>query len=267
MNPPIVVGMDLSSASVTALEEAIPIARRRATDIVIVRAIDRGDDSAGASLTEIRQSHLGSGVHIGQAVIVAPAEAALTTAASTLSAELIVVGSRSRGRLHNWLTGSVAQHMVRHSPTDVLVARNQKPGRYRRILVPTDFSPAADRALDVAVTLAGEGSSITLLHCTDVATQVAAYSLAEYDVEQSATEAASRRLEARARRVPGAVTTVVCHRDPVGEIHRLADEHDLIAMGSHGRTGLSRFFLGSIAETAIHDSPCSVYVTHERARA
>jgi nucleotide-binding universal stress UspA family protein len=66
------------------------------------------------------------------------------------------------------------------------------------------------------------------------------------------------------REGPLKVETLVQRGDPVTEILRMAEDgaSDLIVMGTHGRSGIKRALLGSVAENVVHRAPCPVLVVH-----
>jgi universal stress protein A len=139
----------------------------------------------------------------------------------------------------------------------------------QHILVPLDFSVPAEQALEYAMTLAQRlQARITVLHVIqasvlgggplEIGPAVASY------IEQ--LEADTRRaVEETAQRVHDrglACKTVVVFGTPFQEILALAhaQQVDLIVMGSHGRTGLPHFLLGSVAEKVVRLAPCPVLV-------
>jgi nucleotide-binding universal stress UspA family protein len=141
----------------------------------------------------------------------------------------------------------------------------------RRILVATDFSSEAATALQTAASLLGSGredAEIILLHSYLVPYDLlpadgfvsAAAGLKQWQTAQIDVE---RRLALCAQTLPESAPTVVTRGvegyppDIIVEQAALHDV-DLIAMGTHGRTGLSHAFLGSIAEKVIHRAPCPV---------
>ncbi len=136
----------------------------------------------------------------------------------------------------------------------------------RTILVPTDFSEHADRALAYAVELAASlDATIHLVH----AISITIVGLPEMGVAygamvmESATKAAQDELEARATRyrdrvalAPGRIE-VGDAREVIDQVAKVIDA-DLIIMGTHGRRGLRRMILGSVAETVVRSAPCPV---------
>ena len=141
----------------------------------------------------------------------------------------------------------------------------------RVILVPLDFSPHSDAALDRAVGFAKTfGAKIHLLHSYAVPVQgVMPYDFAVPDgVWDGIRKAAESKLEDFRQNVvsegleaSGEVSPVI----PSEAILAVAREigADLIVMGTHGHTGLKHALLGSVAERTIRLAPCSVLTVKE----
>jgi nucleotide-binding universal stress UspA family protein len=134
-----------------------------------------------------------------------------------------------------------------------------------RILVPVDFSDASGRAVDVAVGLAQRvGAGLHLLHAE--ALEVPAYfthdQLKALDRERSLARARAGEFVADFARKHGAVefTTAVVEGAPTPTILKAAAQADLVVMGTHGRRGPARWWLGSVAERVVHESPAPVLV-------
>lgn len=136
---------------------------------------------------------------------------------------------------------------------------------FKRILVPTDFSETAERALDVAVELSKTfGATITLFHTYEVPLYTyQGVPAVPMDYWTPLRNAATRRLEAavadlrqRASDAKGLLT----QGTPWEEILGAAKETDasLIVMGTHGRRGLKHVLLGSVAERVVRLSPIPV---------
>jgi universal stress protein A len=137
----------------------------------------------------------------------------------------------------------------------------------QHILVPTDCSEASNQALDYAITFARTlQARRTVLHVVevfplgraDMTTVPAAY------VEDRKREA-DRLMPSYLTRLTAAGRTgdmVVKPGPAFQEIMDVAKEHhvDLMIMGTHGRTGLSHLFLGSVAERRVRFAPCPVLV-------
>jgi nucleotide-binding universal stress UspA family protein len=129
----------------------------------------------------------------------------------------------------------------------------------RLILCPTDFSPAAAAAFAAACELARvHGAKIEVLH---VAAPVVSFG----DVVASQLPGFRDDLREQLRGVrsadPGVlVTTALLEGDPAEMIVDVARTSgcDLIVMGTHGRSGVGRLVLGSVAEQVLRKAPCPV---------
>jgi nucleotide-binding universal stress UspA family protein len=139
-----------------------------------------------------------------------------------------------------------------------------------RILAPTDFTESSDRAVDYAVELAERlGASVTVMHAYEIpivgipdgaliATAEVAAKIAM--VSKDALDRVVARCAASGVTVDGALREGVAYE----EIVRVADElnADLIVVGTHGRRGIARALLGSVAENVIRTTLRPVLAIH-----
>lgn len=141
--------------------------------------------------------------------------------------------------------------------------------RFTRILLPTDFSTNAAAAAEVAVALAPTvGGAIELLHVygppgiilPDGSTFAAMPDELLAETERAETALAQARATVAARAAGIVVSAQALMGAPAEEILRLAEtgRYDLVVMGTHGRTGLRRLLMGSIAEAVARRSPIPV---------
>jgi nucleotide-binding universal stress UspA family protein len=146
--------------------------------------------------------------------------------------------------------------------------------RFRRILFATDFSPASRAAFRVAVQLARrERGRLVIVHVLPsvVSLGVETYVSARMyeEMETSARRWAQKRLDSlveQARRSRVAARTVLLAGAADEEVSRAAakERADLIVIGTHGRTGLERVFMGSVAARIIGTAPCPVLTVRPR---
>lgn len=141
----------------------------------------------------------------------------------------------------------------------------------RKILCPTDFSHYTDAALSYASTLAAEaGATLYIVHVDEYRDASAA--LGEVALETATPWVGADRSEIHRRLAE--VKPTLPHVDyehrylEGGPIHEIVDfatrEHvDLIVMGSHGRTGLTRLLMGSVAEGVVRLAPCPVLIVKQ----
>lgn len=200
-----------------------------------------------------------------------PWTAIVQQADSDKEIDLVVLGTHGRSGISRLLLGSVAEMVVRHAPCSVLAVPTNGAKPFRRVLCPVDFSAASRLALDLAVDLAvAPDSSITLLHVVEpphvysedpLAVQLDGGLVSRTQVlldQWSADVRASRRIQ---------IASELRIGRPGAEIHAALEQkgpYDLVAMGSHGRTGLRRLALGSVAETTLRHTRRAVLVARER---
>jgi nucleotide-binding universal stress UspA family protein len=141
---------------------------------------------------------------------------------------------------------------------------------FRRFLVPTDFTETSDRALDWAIDLAARlGASVTVMHAYEIpvlgfpdGALIATPEIATR-ISDAARSALNRTLErCKGRGVP--VDAVLRDGVPYEEVNTLAEaiKADLIIIGTHGRRGLARALLGSVAENVIRTATRPVVTIH-----
>lgn len=158
------------------------------------------------------------------------------------------------------------------------LSRNSRNGTHesatpRRLLVPLDFSEASLRAYHHAVRLAVEWhASLTIVHVVPRDDGWLEIGREEFrDLDKSLQEQAAHELRAIAANLPHAVKAEIQVRigRPAEEIAAAATEtkSDLIILSTHGRTGLDRYFVGSVAEHLMRLAPSPVYLmpAHKKA--
>jgi universal stress protein A len=138
----------------------------------------------------------------------------------------------------------------------------------KTILFPTDFSTASDAALVHAEVLAKQsGARLLIVHVEE---PPLAYGGGElyYGIPEPDSERILTMLEDVRPRDPA---VPFAHKltmgDPAGEIVRLATEEqaEMIVLGTHGRTGMVRLLMGSVAEAIVRRAPCPVLIYRETA--
>lgn len=138
-----------------------------------------------------------------------------------------------------------------------------------KILVPVDFSPHAERAFGYATALARRlGAELTLVHVVEDPYATGAWGTEAYlpnsaELLQEVIVSAGRELTTWTVREAATgltVKTAVIPGRPAQAIieHAASEGHDLIVMGTHGRTGLSHAVMGSVAERVLRKAPCPV---------
>lgn len=190
--------------------------------------------------------------------------------ASSMEADLIVMGARGEGGLRRMLLGTTAERVLRRTVRPVLIARDPAPQPYRRVLVAVDFSAWSGHAVTAARQVAPR-ATLVLCHTFQVPYQeklrFAGVSEATVTHYREHTRAeATRQLHALARKAgldDGAWVSRVEEGLAWQRIVEMrADEAcDLVVLGKHGRTVAEDLLLGSVTERVIAESDGDVLVS------
>lgn len=136
----------------------------------------------------------------------------------------------------------------------------------KRILIPTDFSEYSQIAVRYACEFAVRfESEVHLFHVIDNPTPPGpddwGQTLAEYEAElRKHATGQLQQVDLAPLKSRECIVENIGYGSPMLSIIRYAKDHDidLIAMGTHGRTGLAHVFLGSVAENVVRNAPCPV---------
>ena len=183
-----------------------------------------------------------------------PAFEVLRTA-ETSEVDLIAMTTHGRGALARWALGSVAHKVLRASAYPVLLARSlgRRIAQVRQILVPLDGSLRAEAAVPHAAALARVyDAGILLFHVAPAPGIEARTSKFRRWVRAETARLEARLAALRATLAPLPVRMEIDKGDAALQIVMRSDPGTLIAMSSHGRTGIPRWTLGSVAEKVLH---------------
>ncbi|HEX5034450.1 MAG TPA: universal stress protein [bacterium] len=177
--------------------------------------------------------------------------------------DLVVMATHGRSGLSHALLGSVAERVLRHSTAPVLLVRSPADWPPKQVLIPIDFSDAKE---DSAMLVAQLGAkSLELLHVLglpDLLILPDGQPASLIRDEKALREEAIGQLQKLRSQHPSLKdASVHVSIGPAGEeICRRAGEggFDLILMPTEGRSGISRFFVGSVAERVARSAPCNV---------
>ena len=293
---PILVPLDGSELAERAVPVAVEIARRAGAELRLVHVhvalpvepiYVEGLPVVDAELHPQRRRHeqayldravqqLAGGVGASVMILEGSPAAALAGYARTSGARLVVMTTHGRGGLeHLWL-GSVAEELTRLSPVPLLLIRpgaSSVPGAFRRVLVPLDGSPLSESILPHASWIArlDPAGEVVLLQVVQPATDAIWVADASVlaaggtaDLVRREEENARRRLDALVERlaaegVPARGRVVVSANVAKGILDAARKEAaEVVALATHGRSGLVRLALGSIADKVLRGSPVPV---------
>ncbi|HYH44152.1 MAG TPA: universal stress protein [Thermoanaerobaculia bacterium] len=294
----IVAATDFSETAAAALDWAAEVAKPHGARIELVHAltlpapptdlipsgpgfeeeVERGArERLKVAAAELRQRGIAVAPRLQPGL---PSQTILDVAEET-AADLIVLGTRGLTGLRHLLLGSTSQRVIQRAHCPVLTVHPEDRGRHRplaTVLLPTDFSEDARRAARAAVSLLGSPGSnasqaapgspsirLVLLHAFNLPIEYTAYGpipTSLHYLRDTGAEAETRLAEEAERlRAEGfEVETVAREGDPAEVIAEEARrcQADLLALGTHGRSGLAHLLLGSTAERVVQHAPCPV---------
>ena len=190
--------------------------------------------------------------------------AGILRAAEDIGAGAVVIGGKVDHRgLH--ILGSAAEHVVRYANCPVLVARHSPAGK---VLAATDFSDPALPAVEAGAAEARRRKAdLTIIHSIDLLPVMSPfygefYGVPPMDLSDQMRNIWQQRLDECVHRFKAKGGGLLRNGSAAPAILSAASElpAQLLVVGTHGRTGLSRIALGSVAEAVVRTAPCSVLV-------
>ena len=211
-----------------------------------------------------------------QAVSGAPADA-IVRYAEEHNIDLIVMSSHGRTGSSRWVYGSVAEKVLHHAPCATVIIRAHVAVamfQNRKILVPLDGSPLAERALEPALAIADAvQSDVTLLRVAPGREPLPQSMLPSGEDMGVARDIAAAQERAEAEAYLQGIYSARANRhlffdvvttggDIADAIVSYADERhmDLIVISSHGRSGIGRWLHGSVAEKVLRGADCATLI-------
>jgi nucleotide-binding universal stress UspA family protein len=260
----ILVPLDGSDLAEAILPVVARLARDHEAEVVLLEVLagqqtreaeHEVERQAGAYLEQAVASLRGHGLRrVQRRVWYGEADQAIANATAREQADLVAMSTHGRSGLDRLRFGSVAESVVRRTPVPVLLVRGIAAwdrGGIERILVPVDGSEASEEVLPIVSCLAGPFDfEILLLHVVEATRSLPGSPAGARGGRDSETEAGylvrlAAPLEARGLRVGTTVRAGL----PAEVIPAVTAETNsgLVAMSTHGRSGLGRLFLGSVA--------------------
>src|SRR5918911_1310166 len=197
---------------------------------------------ATAYLDKMRERVAASGVHVRTEQMLGIAAATLLDYERDAGIDLVVMCSHGRTGLARFALGSVAEHLLRHGTAPVLLVRPfGDPVSLEHAVVPLDGSERAEKALQVVNGLAPDVvREVTLVRVIEGPEQ---RSEAENYLAEAAQQLQVDHLACRQQVERGNAAQVILD---------VAGTDKLVVMATHGRSGLTRWALGSVADRVAH---------------
>ena len=278
----IIVPLDGSELAQLALPVASALARAGPSRLVLVRATSSLDPAvpshaeshllaiaqeqnernvARGALSQVRSRLTHAGLDSETVVVGGPPAQVILDAAVIQGADLIVMTTHGESGFQRWMYGSVAEDVLRRAPMPVLLVPRTATAAWPAsqppsVLILLDGSPLAERVLAPAGAVAAAlGARVRLLRILEPPPVSTYAHMPQLAVTLRAQERDLGRqyLDGLRGRLPDGLASVETQaalgHGPASAIHQIAvaEQFDLIALASHGRGGLSRMLLGSVA--------------------
>jgi nucleotide-binding universal stress UspA family protein len=300
----LLVATDGSENGEGAVSFALTLARRHGSDVEFCYAVDRTaaiaeccsadggsdtilplieslDEMAHAILEKARDRATAAGVTATISVLDGNAPGAIVDRQQTRGADAIVIGTKGKRGLERFVMGSTADGVLRRADVPVFVVppgARETSATFERLLVAVDDSDPSDAATAFAITFA-EAERSRLVFCGVVETKyledkgaLFAFDPAPLLVEfRESIEGLVTNAADRARESDVASEWLIADGEPGAVIPKIAatQRAGAIVIGTHGRRGLRRWLVGSVAESVVQHSSVPVVVVrgtrHERA--
>lgn len=233
------------------------------------------DDTAQKYLNDVAKKDILQDVQREILTVKGPVAETIIDSAAENDVDLIVMSSHGRSGISRWVYGSIAEKVLRHAPCATIIqhAKADVPMFTNQpVLVTLDGSELAERVLDSACDIAlATNSELVLLRVTGM-TQLAIDSVDPLVMKQDLDKLEERehveakeyleRVQEKLAPCGLSITTEVLGGPVAETILKYAEDHnaDLIAMSSHGRSGVGRWFYGSVAEKVLRGAHSAMLI-------
>ncbi|MCP4363029.1 MAG: universal stress protein [Chloroflexi bacterium] len=199
--------------------------------------------------------------------------AQIVDVAAAEESDLIVMSTHGYSGMTRWVLGSVAEKVLPHAPCPVFIVRSQQS--IQHILIALDGSPLAETSLPLGLDIAQAfDTNVTLLRVEDNSYQASPDAIQELNQQESGlgeryrhsvdTQTAQylHRIAVDYGRTDLNLEMAVGYGKPAPTILQFVEEQeiDLVVMSTHGRTGLSRWRYGSVAEKVLRGVGCAMLI-------
>lgn len=272
----LLLASDLSSQAEAALERASVLAAQNQSDLSILHVIDRAlPSSIISTLKDQVERHLRENVELQCSAVSKPIKMEIRVGKKSVEiieyarktgCNLIVLGSHNE-IFEDFFQGTTIEQIIRLGEFPVLVVKSKPLKAYEKVVIAVDFSIQSRKAMEQAVGLCPH-AEFHLVHAYEP--QFKDFTLGEnlrdrieenneirferlIDNEMSSVLQALHMEEGRVNKV--------IRQGNVDEVLRNAVEQynpDLLALGTHGRSGIAHALIGSVTEKILKSPPCDI---------
>ena len=280
----ILIALDWSEQTFAAVREVADLYELR--EVILVHGIDLGlfqypivadlmnlqeyegfrkaMENAGRQLLDHTTTLLPAGLSITRICEFAKPASLIVDSARESNADLIVLGAGGRGRVGEFVLGSVSHRVAQHASCSTLVVKDRE-GSVKQVVIAVEGEE--DGARIKAWLLAHPFKHPVELTIVSVVRPMPTTDPFHLFPVQDWTQVALRTAEDAVKGLAAGlmqphytIGTQVSIGDPISLLTARAGQADLLVIGSHGRRGLERFLLGSISHALLHAVACPVLV-------
>ncbi len=279
----ILVATDLSARSDRAIQRALKLAKNYGAKLTILHVVDEDNpESIHKELAKLAKKEIFTAVE-GKTqnidykieVVTGTPHLKILQVAVKIKADLIVLGLHRHASQDQSIMGQVVQRIIKNSLKPVLVVKERTEFEYKKILVALDFNSHSKSSFKLALNLFPE-ANFTLLHSYFMpilgSIGISANQLEQEYKEYCEKEIASTVKDvskdiAKSHKTKTEATYKIKNKLIKGPIIEVLKEElqsskqQLMVIGTHGRSGISKFLSINVAENFLIDPPCDVLVT------
>lgn len=275
---PILLATDLSARGDRALDRALQLTKALNTKLIVLHVMESHSTSARLTTPvwrrlssdhkalaerELAEDLAAADVPFEVVVVSGDPLAHIMETADSFGCSLIVTGTARDETLGRLLLGTTVEKLARQARQPVLVVKTRPRKPYHDVLVATDFSPGSRQALRAALQLVPD-ANLTLFHAYDVPFQ--GKTVPDDAITRSfykGAEQSAREFTADTPGLAGLTPNIVLEPgQPETVLSEYSFNHrsDLVVTGTHGRTGILRTAIGSVAERLLESLPSDVLI-------
>jgi len=271
----ILLPIDVNTDSTEQVNTVIKLANTYKSEIIMIYVLNDTElndsirdivvKAVKESLNEIREVLINNKVKVREPeVISGKIVETIVQKANSEGANLVMIGGKEKKKRAKYKLGIISEQIIRESDVPVWLVNGVNKKLISNILCPVDFSEPSKRSLTNAILLARKfNASVKIITVCEPLEIVSKRMNIDWDKENAK----------RLKRVEIQMKTFIKKFDLMGVNHTIEIKHgkvsekiiktikkhhiDLLIMGTNGRTGLNRFFMGSVTEKVIREMPCS----------
>jgi universal stress protein E len=268
----ILAATDFSARSDRALRKAGLLAQAMGAELTVLHVVDddqpqdvienEGREAERVLAAQVRAMAEMSAARSRPMVVAGNPFDGILRSAASIGADLIVMGAHRKQFLRDIFIGTTIERVIRTGPYPALMVNKELPGPYRNALAAVDIAEPSANAVRAATSLGlADERTVTFLHAffplgkrKMTVAGVNQASIDEYvaNERRNATDELNAFLTENGFR-PASLSLRVEEGEPFEVISRAVEArgHDLLILGTHGRTGLLKVLLGSVTEEAL----------------